>query len=452
MNILHALGWYYPENLGGTEVYVASLTARLNAAGHSCTIVAPLAGADSTDTYVREGIRVFRYPIPAALNRAEAQGRIRVRGAEEFDGIVRSLRPDIVHFHTFLAGLGVDEVRVAREHATAVVGTNHLASLGFVCQRGTLMRWGTEACDGICRPLKCASCELQHRGLNRPLATAVGLVGFAFRGSAASLPEGKATTSLLMTDLIYDNQRKQAELLSLLDRFVFLNKKAMSMVIANGAPIEKLALNYLGASHENVQRKPAPDLVPTSAPITIGYVGRFTSIKGVLDLARAVRSLPSSLEFTVEMHGWVDDSESAGIVKQLREITRDDSRLRINPPIAGADVPRVMASFDVLWVPSVWFENGPTVVSEAFAAGTPVIGTTIGAMPELIRHDVDGLLLEPGDWRSIASTIRRIVERPADTIDVWRTNVPLPRTMSRITEDYLAMYREVLAEKTAAVA
>jgi glycosyltransferase involved in cell wall biosynthesis len=224
------------------------------------------------------------------------------------------------------------------------------------------------------------------------------------------------------------------------------------MVIANGAPVEKLALNYLGASHENVQRKPAPDLVPTSAPIVIGYVGRFTRIKGVLDLARAIRSLPSSLAFTVEMHGRVGDSESAGIVKELREIARDDPRLRINPPIAGPDVPRVMASFDVLWVPSIWFENGPTVVSEAFAAGTPVIGTTIGAMPELIRHGIDGLLLEPGDWRSIASTIRRIVERPADTIDVWRTNVPLPRTMSRITEDYLVMYREVLAEKTAAVA
>jgi glycosyltransferase involved in cell wall biosynthesis len=452
MNILHALGWYFPESLGGTEVYVASLTARLKAAGHSCAIVAPLAGAPSTDTYLHEGTRVFRYPIPKALNRAEAQGRIRVRGAEEFDNVVRSLRPDIVHFHTFLAGLGVDEVRVAREHATAVVATNHLASLGFVCQRGTLMRWGTEPCDGVCRPLKCASCELQHRGLSRPLAAAVGLVGLAFRGSAASLPEGKATTSLLMTDLIYDNQRKQAELLSLLDRFVFLNKKARNMVIANGAPVEKLALNYLGASHENVQRKPAPDIVPTSVPITIGYVGRFTRIKGVLDLARAVRSLPPSLEFTIEMHGPVGDSESLGTVKELKEIAGGDPRLRINPPIAGPDVPRVMASFDVLWVPSIWFENGPTVVSEAFAAGTPVIGTTIGAMPELIRPGIDGLLLEPGDWRSIASTIRRIVERPADTVDVWRMNVPPARTMTSITEDYLAMYSEVLAEKTAQVA
>jgi glycosyltransferase involved in cell wall biosynthesis len=255
-----------------------------------------------------------------------------------------------------------------------------------------------------------------------------------------------------MTDLIYDNQRKQTELFSLLDRFVFLNAKALDIAIANGGPVEKLALNYLGASHENVERKPSPDAAPTRAPIRFGYVGRFTETKGVLDLARAVKSLPRSLEFTLEMHGPMGDRESARTVARLRQIAGDDPRLKINDPIAGADIPRAMASFDVLWVPSVWFENGPTVVSEAFAAGTPVIGTTIGAMPELIRPGVDGLLLEPGDWRSIASTIRRIVEHPADTIDVWRRHVPLPRTMTRITEDYLAMYGEVLAEKTPAVA
>ena len=165
MNVLHAIGWYFPESLGGTEVYVASLAARLNAAGHTCGVVAPLAGADSPYSYVHEGVRVFRYPIPSQLTRAEAQGRERVRGAEEFDSIVRSARPDIVHFHTFLAGLGVDEVRVARQYSSAVVATNHLASLGFVCQRGTLMRWGRTACDGVCRPLKCASCgSLESKG------------------------------------------------------------------------------------------------------------------------------------------------------------------------------------------------------------------------------------------------------------------------------------------------
>ncbi len=449
MNVLHAIGWFFPESLGGTEVYVASLATRLAAAGHSTAVVAPLAGAEAPQEYAYRGIPVFRYPIPAALTRDEAQGRTRVRGAEHFDEIVRNLRPDIVHFHTFLAGLGIDEVRVAGRSAAGVVATNHLASLGFVCQRGTLMRWGNTPCDGICRPLKCASCELQHRGMPRPLAEVVGLLGFAFRGSAGIVPRGSVATSLLMTDLICHNQRKQTELLSLLDRFVLLNKRALDMVVANGANPDKLLLNYLGTSHPDAQRKPPPEQLPTTLPIRIGYVGRLTEIKGILDLARAIRSLPRDLPFSVELYGPIADGESAAIVRRLREIAGADPRLCIQGPLENDDVPREMAAFDVLCVPSIWFENGPTVVSEAHAVGTPVIGTTIGAMPELIRHGIDGLLLEPGDWRSLAGAVRRMVEDPAGTIDLWRRHVPIPRNMDQITDDYVAMYRQLLAEKTA---
>jgi glycosyltransferase involved in cell wall biosynthesis len=446
MNVAHALGWYFPDTLGGTEVYVAALAARLAAAGHTTSIIAPRAGARRTEEYIHDGIPVFRYPIPANMTRAEAQGRMRVRGADEFDRIVGSLRPDIVHFHTFLSGLGIEEVKGAREASARVVATNHLASLGYVCQRGTLMRWGRIACDGVSHPLKCASCELQHRGLPRPAAEAVGLLGFAFRGLEGVLPEGKLATSLLMTDLIYHNQKKQTELVSLLDKFVLLNKAALEMVVANGADRGKLVLNYLGSSHVGVRRKPLPEQSPTQSPIRIGYVGRFVEIKGILDLARAVGSLPAQLPFIVELRGPVDDKESAGAVRRLHEIAGDDSRLRIRPPVATANIPELMASFDVLSVPSIWFENGPTVVSEAHAAGTPVVGTTIGAMPELIKHEVDGLLLEPGDWRALAVAIQRMAEDPASTIDKWRCHVPRPRTMDRVADDYLEMYRDVLCQ------
>jgi glycosyltransferase involved in cell wall biosynthesis len=446
MNVVHAVEWFFPDTLGGTEVYVAALAARLAAAGHATSIIAPRVGGRQVQEYIHDGIRVFRYPIPATLTRAEAQGRIRARGAGEFDRIVGHLRPDIVHFHTFGSGLGIGELKGARDVSAAVVATNHLPSLGYVCQRGTLMRWGESACDGVCRPLKCASCELQNRGLPRAAAAAVGLLGFAFRGREGALPQGRLASSLLMTDLIYYNQEKQAELISLLDRFVLLNQVALKMVLANGAEPRKLVLNRLGSSHVNGRRKPLPEQSPTQSPIRIGYVGRLVETKGVLDLARAVASVPRSLPFTIELRGPADDKESVELLRRLRQIAGDDARLLVRPPIATADIPSLMASFDVLVVPSIWFENGPTVVSEAHAAGTPVIGTTIGAMPELITHDVDGLLLEPGDWRALAVAIRRMVKDPASTIDKWRRHVPEARTMRDIAEDYLEMYMAVLAE------
>ena len=106
-------------------------------------------------------------------------------------------------------------------------------------------------------------------------------------------------------------------------------------------------------------------------------------------------------------------------------------------------VPEVLTSYDVLCVPSIWFENGPTVVSESHAVGTPVIGTRIGAMPELINHGVNGALIEPGDWRALADVLGDIAHRPVATIDAWRQSLPKPRTMDDVAADYEALYEEI---------
>ena len=84
MRIVQALGWYYPESLGGTEVYVAGLSQRLRARGHEVTIVAPEVGGHTGRTYEHEGLHVYRYPIPTTPTRDEAQGLVRARGAREF--------------------------------------------------------------------------------------------------------------------------------------------------------------------------------------------------------------------------------------------------------------------------------------------------------------------------------------------------------------------------------
>ena len=98
-------------------------------------------------------------------------------------------------------------------------------------------------------------------------------------------------------------------------------------------------------------------------------------------------------------------------------------------------------------MPSRCFEGGPTVVHEAFAAGTPVVGTRIGAMPELIRDRIDGRLLTPGSVSEIKEAIREIAADPAGTVDAWRRALPMPRTMDDIADDYEKLYFEVIKRK-----
>ena len=84
MRIVQVLGWYYPENLGGTEVYVATLSRLFVQSGHEVVVAAPLAGINAPRTYEHDGVNVYRYPIPSEPTRDEAQGRVSARGSELF--------------------------------------------------------------------------------------------------------------------------------------------------------------------------------------------------------------------------------------------------------------------------------------------------------------------------------------------------------------------------------
>lgn len=439
MKIVQAVGWYFPESLGGTEVYVAALCQRLRAAGQEVLVAAPDPALSAERTYEHDGVPVYRYPIPAAPTRDEVQGIERVRGAERFHRWLEIERPDVVHAHTFVTGLGLHELRAARAAGARVVATTHSASLGFICQRGTMMQWGARACDGVCRPAKCAACALKARGVPRPVASAIGAVPPVLARGARRL-SGRLGTALGMSDLIARNQRMQAEMLATVDRFVLLTEWAQEAVAANGAPREKLALNRLGLSQGKVVAKPGPDVAPTGRPITVGYLGRYDVIKGVHALARAAVALPRELDLRVEFRGPVRSAAERAVRDELCAIAGADPRISFADAVPASDAPRVLAGFDVLCCPSVCAEGGPTVAIEAHAVGTPVIGTRIGGLAELVADGVNGALVPPGDWRALAALLETLAHDGPATIDRWRLRLPPARTMDQIAADYLAVY------------
>ena len=439
MKIVQAAGWYFPDSLGGTEVYVAALAHRLQAAGHDVQVAAPRAGACAEETYRHDGIDVYRYPIPTAPTRAECQGATTVRGAERFHAWLAAAQPDIVHVHTFVTGLGLAELRAARAVGARVVVTPHSASLGYVCQRGTMMRWGERLCDGRSEPTKCAGCVLQSQGVPRPLARVLAAVPPAVGRWLGRTPM-RLGTALGMSALIRLNQARQAETLAVVERLVTLTDWAHDALVRNDAPPGKLAVNRLGVDDVSAPPKPGPAVRSTMLPVRVGYLGRFEPIKGVHDLARAVASLPARMPIRVEFRGPDGDELARSVVRDLRALVGADTRVTWAPPVLPRDVPRVLAEYDVLCCPSICLEGGPTVALEAHAAGTPVIGTRIGGLAELITDGVNGRLVPPGDWRALAGVLVEIAADPACTVDRWRDALPPVRSMDEVVKDYLDLY------------
>jgi glycosyltransferase involved in cell wall biosynthesis len=400
-----------------------------------------------TRTYEYEGVPVFRYELQGEQpTREECQARVFANGSELLLDWLRREQPDLLHVHTIMPSLNVLEFESIRAQGIRLVVTNHMPSLGYLCQRGTLMRWDHVPCDGQVRTFRCAACCLNAAGMPQWMCYPSAALSALLGEPATRLP-GRAGTMLGMAAIMRRRRLLQARLLAAVDAFVVLNRGAYDSAIENGAPKEKVVINALGVS-STIQRKPPPEVQPVQLPVRFGYVGRFRSVKGIMDLANAWRSLPPNLPATLLWCGPALDAEARELTERLRSMFAKDERVTVttngNEGVPPDKVGQLLQQLDVLLVPSRSFENGPTVMYEAIAAGVPVVGTRMGAMPEVIRDRMDGRVLTPASPGELREAILEIVADPAGTADVWRHALPRARTMDDIAAEYEVLYAQIV--------
>jgi glycosyltransferase involved in cell wall biosynthesis len=275
------------------------------------------------------------------------------------------------------------------------------------------------------------------------VAQMVGAIPLSLSERLGRMP-GRIGTTLGMAASVEEYGVLQHEVFDLTDQFVVLNDSARRILIANGAPERKLVLNRLGLSYTNIVRKPAPELQPTQTPVRFLYLGRLHASKGLGPLIDAAVAIDRDIPFRLDIRGPQMDDSGRRFAADLTERAGGDPRVIVGEGVSGSDVPALLASYDVLLCPSIWFENGPTVALEAMAVGTPIIASRVGNLPEIIEDDVNGQLVEPGDTAAWTRVLARAAADPA-AIDRWRAAIGPQRTMDDITRDYLAMYARPVA-------
>jgi glycosyltransferase involved in cell wall biosynthesis len=433
MKIVHAIGWYFPTSTGGSEIYVRAITRHQRGAGLDVKVVAPSPGTEHPTTYVDDEVPVYRYPIPADATRSEVRGETMVRGAEHLHAWFARERPDVVHFHTVTTGLDFGEMQAAHAAGARVFFTAHTSALGYLCARGSLMRWGTSPCDGMTSPVLCSACMLQQRGLPRAAAYLLGSLPQRIARTCDAIPHAIGTVTG-MAAYIARRRHLQDAMFEVVDRFFVLTAWGQRALIARGAPSHKVVLNRLGVQHPGDHLRPA---VRNSRGLRVGFLARLDPVKGLGTLLGAVEAL-RGVELTVDVRG-IPNPDFPGVVAELQRAMAGDSRIRFNGAVSHADVPELLATWDVLVCPGLSLEGGPTVALEALAVGTPVITSNVGGVAELLADGVNTRLVAPGDWQALAGVLRDLSVRP-ELLAEWRTKLPRPRTMTDVAEQYLAAY------------
>jgi len=155
---------------------------------------------------------------------------------------------------------------------------------------------------------------------------------------------------------------------------------------------------------------------PVEAPVRILFVGRLVERKGVEVLVRAVATGTFSRPIELRIVG-TGESEEA-IRTATREMTPGPSiRVELVGRVSAEELRSEYEQADMMVLPAVRDSKGDTeglgvVLLEALRFERPVIGSDIGGIPDIIRHEETGLLCPPGDAGALASAIGRLIDDP----------------------------------------
>ena len=178
----------------------------------------------------------------------------------------------------------------------------------------------------------------------------------------------------------------------------------------------------------------------------ITFLGQLGQRKGSADLLQALSRLQHLPGWTATLAGDGPIAETQQLVRQLGL----DGRVRVPGWVGTAERTSLLQASDMLVLPS-YAENLPMVILEAFAHGVPVISTPVGAIPEVVVPERNGLLIKPGDVTGLASAIERLLidaslrQRMADAA---RRDHAEKYEMNNYLRRLLDLWRAALAEAT----
>jgi glycosyltransferase involved in cell wall biosynthesis len=283
-------------------------------------------------------------------NNKEINGASRVKTAidtvwssntvSEIIKLAEQFQPDVIHTHNTFPLMSPSIYYAAAKLKIPVVQTLH--NFRLFCAQAMLIR-ERKVCEDCIGHLPWRA--VVHRCYRDSAAQSAAVVGMLGIHRALGTYTNKIT------------------------RYIALNHFCRAKFIEGGLPAERIAIK--------------PNFVDIEAPLAHAdrrgalFVGRISEEKGIKILGEAAAGPEESVlhgNRSVQLMGW-----------QAPEATYE-----------------LMKSSSYLVMPSLWYENFPRTLVEAFACGLPVIASRLGAMAELIKHGETGLLFEPGDAEDLA--------------------------------------------------
>jgi glycosyltransferase involved in cell wall biosynthesis len=174
-----------------------------------------------------------------------------------------------------------------------------------------------------------------------------------------------------------------------------------------------------------------------------GFFGQINPYKGILTLLQGLATLQRAerRNIVLEIHGSNQEGQFAEFwteIAELRSVLEKEGILQWVGPYDPSRMAGRMAGVDWVLVPSIWWENSPMVIQEAFTFGRPVVCSDIGGMAEKVTDGVDGIHVSVANARAWGQTLLRLASGTEEW-DRLRAGIRAPLSYAECAEAHLAL-------------
>jgi len=438
---------YPPAHLGGTELRARKLAKGLVQRGIDAQVLCVeslTAGSSEACALIsglHEGIRVHRLDLTTSRTPRGFRSSFDNPLIESvLDRLIEDEQIDLVHL---ISGYLVTAcaIRAAHRHGLPVVVT--LTDYWFLCPRIQPIRSTGDVCGGPYSALDCTRCLLgESRRFRWPekVMPAIADLAWCILDKAEPLKN-----RLELYRLVGQRLECLIDLLNAADAVTVPTNSLRPRFVRVGAR-DRFILSRHSLDFGQIDFGKATPKTPSRA-FRFGYIGQIQYVKGI-DLAVEAFQELSKRYHDISLAIWGQPPPSTSFGRKLRSMSRDLPDVKLCGRYEPGDLPAVMASIDVLIVPSRWPEIGPFVILEAFATRTPVIAANSGNMPELVEHGVNGLLFNPDD----SADLERQMEQMLTDETLYQRlldGIPKVRSMDDEMTEILDVYSSAINDRKA---
>lgn len=415
MKILHVANGFPPTAIAGAEQYTYLLASN-QAKHHNIAVFCREAAPDKPDYSILDE-KQEKLDVRRIVNNyhrdSNFESLYRNPKIEQlFRDYVQEVSPDIIHFQ-HLIGLSGGLPFVARELDIPFLLTLH--DYWYICPTLLLLTRELESCSGPHQGADCRQClgatvqvtnlfqyipystqirnvllskQLQHR-----LQKWVERIRLPAKSGEATIP-----------DVFARRMRYMQQVLAITPRLLTPSDFCRRIYIEYGVPSASLQALPLGMDLNGWKNRPAHKF---SSTLRFGYIGTLGQHKGLGVLLKAFQRLANpDIILNLFGSGPIDDP----FVVEIKHLATTDPRIVLHGRYDNNQLPQLLASTDVILIPTLCHETFSIVTREALLAGKAVIASEVGAIPEIITHGVNGLLVPPGDESALTAAMAQLAD------------------------------------------